>query len=197
MLGVQVEALEGRAAAGGTPFVTVSGGREERLAQAVEAIEPLLGRPLRVKWPNDVYADDRKLAGVLIDAGLSGADTFLIGVGVNVNRTRFPRELEAIATSLALLGGREHDRHGLLYALARRIDAMASLLQGGGDDTLARAAARYADRLGLLGAEIELDAGERCHGVLQSFDFAKLTLTDGRTFPLGQVRALRRRRGCR
>ena len=45
MLGVQVEALEGRAAAGGTPFVTVSGGREERLAQAVEAIEPLLRFP--------------------------------------------------------------------------------------------------------------------------------------------------------
>ena len=40
-----MEALEGRAAAGGTPFVTVSGGREERLAQAVEAIEPLLRFP--------------------------------------------------------------------------------------------------------------------------------------------------------
>ena len=52
----------------------------------VHALEPLIGEPLRLKWPNDVYRGDRKLAGVLVEARWRGSepDWVAIGVGLNV-----------------------------------------------------------------------------------------------------------------
>ena len=58
------------------------------------------GRAL--KWPNDVLAGGRKLAGILCERQ---DDWVIVGVGVNVRQTAFPPELAARATSLALLGG--------------------------------------------------------------------------------------------
>ena len=52
----------------------------------VRALEPLLGEPLRLKWPNDVYRGRGKLAGILVEARWRGAepDWVAIGVGLNV-----------------------------------------------------------------------------------------------------------------
>jgi BirA family biotin operon repressor/biotin-[acetyl-CoA-carboxylase] ligase len=50
------------------------------------ALEPLIGEPLRLKWPNDVYRGRGKLAGILVEARWRGAepDWVAIGVGLNV-----------------------------------------------------------------------------------------------------------------
>ena len=52
----------------------------------VGALEPLVGEPLRLKWPNDVYRGDGKLAGILVEARWRGSepDWVAIGVGLNV-----------------------------------------------------------------------------------------------------------------
>jgi BirA family biotin operon repressor/biotin-[acetyl-CoA-carboxylase] ligase len=52
----------------------------------VQGLEPLLGEPLRLKWPNDVYRGGGKLAGILVEARWRGdePDWVAIGVGVNV-----------------------------------------------------------------------------------------------------------------
>jgi BirA family transcriptional regulator, biotin operon repressor / biotin---[acetyl-CoA-carboxylase] ligase len=58
-----------------------------RLALAVApALEPFAGAATRLKWPNDVYVGDRKLAGVLVEARWRGPrlDWVAIGVGINV-----------------------------------------------------------------------------------------------------------------
>jgi BirA family biotin operon repressor/biotin-[acetyl-CoA-carboxylase] ligase len=51
-----------------------------------QALEPLIGEPLRLKWPNDVYRGHGKLAGILVEARWRGQepDWVAIGVGVNV-----------------------------------------------------------------------------------------------------------------
>jgi BirA family transcriptional regulator, biotin operon repressor / biotin---[acetyl-CoA-carboxylase] ligase len=51
-----------------------------------EALEPLIGEELRLKWPNDVYRGDGKLAGILVEARWRGSepDWVAIGVGLNV-----------------------------------------------------------------------------------------------------------------
>jgi BirA family transcriptional regulator, biotin operon repressor / biotin---[acetyl-CoA-carboxylase] ligase len=70
------------------------------------ALAPYGAEPLSVKWPNDVLAGRRKLAGILCEGqlGASGAlEAIVIGVGVNVHTTRFEGELAEIATSLALI----------------------------------------------------------------------------------------------
>ena len=58
-----------------------------RLALAVApALEPFAGAATQLKWPNDVYVGERKLAGVLVEARWRGPrlDWVAIGVGINV-----------------------------------------------------------------------------------------------------------------
>jgi BirA family transcriptional regulator, biotin operon repressor / biotin---[acetyl-CoA-carboxylase] ligase len=78
-----------------------------------------------VKWPNDVLAGGRKLAGVLVEGQLRGSEvsSLIVGLGVNVHATEFPEELAARATSLALLGVLDRDRSALAAELIVAIDA--------------------------------------------------------------------------
>jgi BirA family biotin operon repressor/biotin-[acetyl-CoA-carboxylase] ligase len=157
----------------------------------VEAVEPLLagtGRALRLKWPNDVLVDGRKLAGVLIDADSGHAGRFLIGLGINVNGTALPAELQAVATSLRLLTGRMHDRAELLLALATGLDRALRALA---DGELAPFEQRFRASLGLMGRRVVVRAGDVVRGRLEALGFDGLRLDDGRTFPLGQVQELR------
>ncbi|MCC6213782.1 MAG: biotin--[acetyl-CoA-carboxylase] ligase [Polyangiaceae bacterium] len=91
-----------------------------------EACARYVTSPLRVKWPNDVELDGRKLAGILIES--SGVGTarlaVVVGVGVNVARVPWPPELTERATSLEEAGARV-EREALLAevlaALERRV----------------------------------------------------------------------------
>jgi BirA family transcriptional regulator, biotin operon repressor / biotin---[acetyl-CoA-carboxylase] ligase len=154
----------------------------------LQACEPLVGRPLRVKWPNDLFLDGRKLCGVLIDAGTAGPDSYLIGVGVNCNRVRFPPDLEAIATSLAAASGHLVDRGALLLAIAERLHAMLDDLAALRHQPLE---AVFRDRLGLFGRRVLVDAGGPQRGVLTGLDFQQLQLDGSRRWPLAIVRSIR------
>jgi BirA family transcriptional regulator, biotin operon repressor / biotin---[acetyl-CoA-carboxylase] ligase len=70
------------------------------LRQALVAHLPELDARLRLKWPNDLLLDGRKLSGTLLEA--SGADWVLIGTGVNL--ASHPQGTETPATSLAAHG---------------------------------------------------------------------------------------------
>ncbi len=153
----------------------------------LQAIEPLAGRPLRIKWPNDLFLDGKKLCGVLIDAGAGSPDTYLIGIGVNCNRVRFPPDLENLATSLALATGRTVDREALLLAIAEGLDRLLDDLVARRHGALERV---LRDRLGLVGQRVRVDAGERREGVLTAIDFARLVLDGGVEMPLGIVRGI-------
>lgn len=73
---------------------------------AAEAVAPV---SCTLKWPNDVWSDGRKLAGVLIESRPGGGDHgwAVIGVGLNVAiaEDEFPAELRGTATSLATTSG--------------------------------------------------------------------------------------------
>lgn len=145
--------------------------------------------PLRLKWPNDVLLGGRKIAGVLIDAATARPGIYLIGIGANLNSTAVPPELAAIATSLRLATGREHDRGELLLDLAVRLDAALQQLARGDH---APFEARYRERLGLMHRRVVLRTGPTAVGELAQLDFAGgAVLADGRTFPLGQIQELR------
>ncbi len=76
-------------------------------ASVAEAGRAATGAPLRVKWPNDVVCDGRKLCGVLAEsrgAGDGRPGPLVIGTGINVVQEEgdFPPELRGSATSLRL-----------------------------------------------------------------------------------------------
>ena len=155
----------------------------------LEACEPAAGCQLRIKWPNDLILDGRKLCGVLIDAGVGSSDTYLIGVGVNCNRVRFPRDLESIASSLAIATGHEVDRGSLLLAIAERIHTMLIDLQQQRHERLEEL---FRDRLGLVGQQVFVEAASEHEGVLTGLDFHNLQLDGTQTVPLAIVRGIRR-----
>ncbi|HEX5053646.1 MAG TPA: biotin--[acetyl-CoA-carboxylase] ligase [Planctomycetota bacterium] len=153
----------------------------------LQACEPLAAQDLRIKWPNDLFVEHRKLCGVLIDAGVGSPHTYLIGIGVNCNRVRFPPDLEAKACSLALVTGREVDRAALLLSIAERLDAMLRALA---ERRHAELEALFRDRLGLLGERVRVDTGDGFEGVLTGLDFQSLELDGARTVPLAIVRGI-------
>ncbi len=89
-------------------------------AAVADALLALGLRP-RLKWPNDVQLEDaagtrRKLAGVLTETVTAGdrVEHVVVGIGVNVNTTVFPPELDDHAVSLRLALGRTFDRSDVL-----------------------------------------------------------------------------------
>ncbi len=57
------------------------------------AVMVLTGVTPKIKWPNDIYHEDKKLGGILIQNILSGSNLnySIIGIGMNVNTKRFPK----------------------------------------------------------------------------------------------------------
>jgi BirA family biotin operon repressor/biotin-[acetyl-CoA-carboxylase] ligase len=94
----------------------------------VEGVETATGLRADLKWPNDVYAGSRKLAGILAE---SNGELVIAGYGVNVAVDAYPRELRDRVTSLEAELGRSVDRATVfaetLAALATRYD---DLLEG-------------------------------------------------------------------
>lgn len=72
------------------------------LAAAVAVCEAL-PLPAAIKWPNDIWIDGRKLAGILVE-GRPQEGWAVLGIGVNVATEEFPEALGETATSLRLEG---------------------------------------------------------------------------------------------
>ena len=71
-----------------------------------EAVGRYTGLPARIKWPNDVVVNGKKICGILteMEMGLETKEIqyLVIGVGINVGNREFPEQLQGIATSLYL-----------------------------------------------------------------------------------------------
>lgn len=73
---------------------------------AVDGLLPPTLRPgLKLKWPNDLLHDGRKLAGILLESsGIAGSELAWLAIGIGVNLAQHPDNIEYPATSLAALG---------------------------------------------------------------------------------------------
>lgn len=125
------------------------------VCEAAEELAP--GIECRIKWPNDVWLDGRKLAGVLIEAKPQHGWA-VIGVGLNltIERREFSPELRETATSLAASASPEQARRALDSRLGRWVEA---------DEQAILAAWRERDAL--RGREVAWDGGS---GVADGID---------------------------
>ena len=97
-----------------------------------EALERVAGLAPRLKWPNDVLVDGRKLAGILLEASAGGSgaiDHLVVGVGVNV--AAHPDDLPYPATDLVACGGTA-DAATVLAAFADRFLPLYRTWEGEG-----------------------------------------------------------------
>lgn len=80
------------------------------------AIEKSTGIKTKIKWPNDILINDKKICGILteISAELDAVNYIIIGIGVNVNNIDFPVDIRNRATSLRIEKGEKVDRVNLL-----------------------------------------------------------------------------------
>lgn len=98
----------------------------EATALAVTDFLATIGIRAEVKWPNDIYVDDRKIAGILIEHAVTSAsiEHSRIGVGLNVNQKEF-RSDAPNPVSVAQLTGADTDISRVAAAvgecLARRL----------------------------------------------------------------------------
>jgi BirA family biotin operon repressor/biotin-[acetyl-CoA-carboxylase] ligase len=121
----------------------------EREARGVEA---------RLKWPNDVLVEGRKVAGVLCEG--TGEGTLVAGVGLNVRQREedFPPDLRSCAVSLEAASGRAVSRAALAGALLGEMRSLLSrpVLRLEGD-----LAVEVARRDALSGRTVALEGGVR------------------------------------
>lgn len=89
------------------PFALCAG-----LAVARAVDTALASRRAALKWPNDVYVADKKIAGILLEAShREGRGPMVVaGIGLNIFTTAFPESIAKTATSLAIEGANALDR---------------------------------------------------------------------------------------
>jgi BirA family transcriptional regulator, biotin operon repressor / biotin---[acetyl-CoA-carboxylase] ligase len=150
---------------------------------AAVAVCDALPTDCAIKWPNDVWIDRRKLAGILVE-GRPQQGWAVVGVGLNVATTEFPEGLRESATSLRL-AGIDTDPDAVLDAVLVSLDHWlrappAAVLEAWSErDALRAERVRWADGEGIA-AGID-DSG----GLLVDTDRGQITLEAGEIHLLG------------
>jgi BirA family biotin operon repressor/biotin-[acetyl-CoA-carboxylase] ligase len=139
-----------------------------------------------IKWPNDIWVRQRKLAGILLE-GRPQEGWAVLGIGLNVGTeaSEFPEDLRETATSLAIEGDGDP---GVEAVLAAVLEALDDWLGRSPQDILAA----WRERDALTGSEVRWSGGQ---GVAAGLDDsgALLVETDGGQVALdsGEVHLLR------
>jgi BirA family biotin operon repressor/biotin-[acetyl-CoA-carboxylase] ligase len=150
----------------------------------VRALERLGARNVALKWPNDVYHADRKLAGILIEmrSEFGGPCTVAIGIGINTALSKDAHaRINELATDVASACGSAPSRN---RTAAFVIDEIFAILEEFGDSGFARCLDEWQQRDLLDGRALQLGRPDRIvsgigRGV--ALDGTLLIESDGRT----------------
>jgi BirA family transcriptional regulator, biotin operon repressor / biotin---[acetyl-CoA-carboxylase] ligase len=151
------------------------------VAEALENYVPLS----EIKWPNDVRVGEKKIAGILVEAG---TDFVIVGIGININSKDFPEELAA--TSLREQTGRVYSRAEVLHEVVVRLSRYADRINQGYADSLKS----IRERCALTGHLVSyLMADQRREGIVRGIGSAGelMVETDGKLEGLVQADEVR------
>lgn len=111
-----------------TPHLTLLGA-----VAMFRAMTKLTSAPLGIKWPNDILADGKKVAGILLESAAEDERLLYviagIGISVNLDEADFPQELQKRATSLKAVTGQEVDRASLVAACLQELEQLYRLYE--------------------------------------------------------------------
>jgi BirA family biotin operon repressor/biotin-[acetyl-CoA-carboxylase] ligase len=130
-----------------------------------DAIETVAGLTVRLKWPNDVLVNGRKIAGILAESRVGTEPMVVVGVGINLRQRTFPPELVAAATSVRIESGRVVECQTMLDELLTAFDGWRATLEGQGFAPIRTRWLELADTIGRpvridgrAGTAVDLDA---------------------------------------
>lgn len=88
-----------------------------------EVISEITGLDAKIKWPNDIVVNGKKICGILTEmsAEMEGIKHIILGIGVNVNMTNFPEDLPH-ASSLAIEGKQEYSRRSIIKRFLEKFE---------------------------------------------------------------------------
>ena len=97
----------------------------------------VLGDDVKIKWPNDIYCKDKKLAGILIENSVRSNQivSSIVGTGLNVNQTTFVSDAPN-PTSFKLITNKDHDLKKCLSELCSFLESRYLQLKAGKTDVL-------------------------------------------------------------
>jgi len=142
------------------PQLSLVGG----LAMA-DALVAVASVPARIRWPNDLLVDGRKVCGILAEASSDSAGRLhhvILGIGVNLAQTAFPEALADRATSLRLVTGRAPEADVVLAAVLDQLGRHYETWRAGG---FAALRAAWLERSTLPGQTVRLPDGSDGVGV--------------------------------
>jgi BirA family transcriptional regulator, biotin operon repressor / biotin---[acetyl-CoA-carboxylase] ligase len=124
---------------------------------------------IRVKWPNDVLANGRKITGILLESASSGdGPPQWLAIGIGINLAGHPTDTEFLATSFPALGVAAPDRMDALAHLAASFAKWYEVWQGKGFSPIRDA---WLSRAAGLGTRIRARlANEETTGVFEGID---------------------------
>ncbi|MBO8159437.1 biotin--[acetyl-CoA-carboxylase] ligase [Thermosyntropha sp.] len=125
-----------------------------------------------IKWPNDVYYQDKKIAGILLELNGEIDTTYYLiaGIGINVNLREedLPLAVRETATSLYIESGREHDINRVLAEVLEGLESCYLLFLENG---FAPILDKFKDRCMHLGKKVMVKRGERViEGINEDID---------------------------
>lgn len=121
---------------------------------------------MKIKWPNDIIADEKKICGILIKNFIKNneIDSCIAGIGLNVNQRSF---ISKKATSVNLLTGTEYDLNTVLNELILSLEAYYLKLKEKQFDYLKKA---YLKNLFWINEEHKFSDGEPFKGKITGID---------------------------
>ena len=100
------------------------------LAAGLAVAKSLKNRGLnpKLKWPNDIFINNKKVGGILCESKIKDGmvDSFIIGIGININESPvdFPDEIKNIATSLFIESGYSYQRELICAIITTYLERM-------------------------------------------------------------------------
>jgi BirA family biotin operon repressor/biotin-[acetyl-CoA-carboxylase] ligase len=159
---------------------------------AAYAIEGTTGLEVTLKWPNDVLLQGKKICGILLEGSFdSGLLNYVVmGIGMNVNQKKFDETLSSIATSMAIVTGREFDREELLVFFLSHFSSIYDIVRKRDFYSIMK---RWREKCKMFGKRIEVNLGnESFSGTFEDVgDDGKLILKTPkgmRYFSAGEVK---------
>lgn len=124
-----------------------------------------------LKWPNDVFLNNRKVCGILVEPPPGSTSELVIGVGINVanSLSDAPTDVQKLATSILDETQTEFSPSDVLLTFLQRFE---TLIRNLGNSTL-NLQGRWQRQCTLTGHRITLEAGNRhvaglCHGISEN-----------------------------